>query len=288
MLILTGTVPMAYALNRAMPADQMTQFAAVSHVTHESLLKTVTTAVPEEPRAVLSEYVRTKEYNPEVLSALAGMVKDIGNQIEQHGSLKRIPMEAVGNVRNDMYLTSETIRFLEKNDAVKFSDDTRKNLKAFKKNIDEATKFIPLWVKVAVAIFLGLGTIVGWKRIVVTVGEKIGKSHLTYAQGASAELVAMTTIGVADLYGLPVSTTQVLSSGVAGTMAANKSGPQWGYRTQSGHGLGADASCLHDSFRILVLAVCQNILNRCQKLNEPGLRRQIPGTGAPCPCRHDG
>ncbi len=66
----------------------------------------------------------------------------------------------------------------------------------------------------------------GWKRIVVTVGEKIGKSHLTYSQGASAELVAMTTIGMADILGMPVSTTHVLSSGVAGTMAANKSGLQ--------------------------------------------------------------
>ena len=78
-----------------------------------------------------------------------------------------------------------------------------------------------------VAIFLGLGTMVGWKRIVVTVGEKIGKTRLTYAQDASAELVAMTTIGAADIYGLPVSTTQVLSSGVAGTMVANNSGLQW-------------------------------------------------------------
>ena len=77
------------------------------------------------------------------------------------------------------------------------------------------------------AIALGLGTMVGWRRIVVTVGEKIGKQHLTYAQGASAELVAMATIGAADMYGLPVSTTQVLSSGVAGTMAANGSGLQW-------------------------------------------------------------
>jgi PiT family inorganic phosphate transporter len=83
-----------------------------------------------------------------------------------------------------------------------------------------------LWVKVAVAIALGLGTMVGWKRIVVTIGEKIGKTHLTYAQGASAELVAMATIGAADMFGLPVSTTHVLSSGVAGTMAANHSGLQ--------------------------------------------------------------
>ena len=81
-------------------------------------------------------------------------------------------------------------------------------------------------MKIAVAIALGLGTMVGWKRIVVTVGEKIGKTHLTYAQGASAELVAAATIGAADMFGLPVSTTHVLSSGVAGTMAANGSGLQ--------------------------------------------------------------
>ena len=78
-----------------------------------------------------------------------------------------------------------------------------------------------------ISVALGLGTMVGWKRIVVTVGERIGKTHLTYGQGASAELVAMLTIGAADVYGLPVSTTHVLSSGVAGTMAANGSGLQW-------------------------------------------------------------
>ncbi len=85
-------------------------------------------------------------------------------------------------------------------------------------------EYAPTWVLVAVAIALGAGTTVGWKRIVVTVGEKIGKTHLTYSQGASAELVAMTTIGMADILGMPVSTTHVLSSGVAGSMAANKSG----------------------------------------------------------------
>ena len=69
---------------------------------------------------------------------------------------------------------------------------------------------------------------IGWKRIVVTVGEKIGKTHMTYGMGASAEVVAMLTIGAADAYGLPVSTTHVLSSGVAGAMAANGSGLQWG------------------------------------------------------------
>jgi PiT family inorganic phosphate transporter len=73
-----------------------------------------------------------------------------------------------------------------------------------------------------ISLSLGLGTMIGWKRIVVTVGEKIGKSHLTYAQGASAELVAATTIGLASWYTLPVSTTHALSSGIAGSMVASK------------------------------------------------------------------
>jgi len=227
MLILVGTVPMAYALNRAMPIDHMTQFVAVAQVTQQSLIKGHEAAAPADPRVTLSDYVRTKEYKAELIPALATMIGSIGEQVKKHGSLARVPIEAVANVRNDMYLASETIRFLDKSEPVKLDSDTKANLKAFKKEIDDATKFIPLWVKIAVAIALGLGTMVGWKRIVVTVGEKIGKSHLTYAQGASAELVAMLTIGAADMYGLPVSTTHVLSSGVAGTMAANRSGLQW-------------------------------------------------------------
>jgi PiT family inorganic phosphate transporter len=226
MLILVGTVPMAYALNRAMPVEQMTQFAAVAQVTQASLQKAAPGNVPAEPRAVISDYVRTKAITPQVVPALAALTGSIGQQVKEHGSLARIPAEAVANVRNDMYLASEAIRFLDKDKSVRFDADTQANLKAFKAEIDAGTKFIPLWVKVAVAIALGLGTMVGWKRIVVTVGEKIGKSHLTYAQGASAELVAMLTIGAADMYGLPVSTTHVLSSGVAGTMAANRSGLQ--------------------------------------------------------------
>jgi len=226
MLILVGTVPMAYALNRAMPVDHMTQFVAVAQVTQASLAKASPAAAPADPRKALSEYVRTKMLAPEVVPALAAVTGSIGAQVKEHGTLARVPAEAVANVRNDMYLASEAIRFLEKNDAAGLDADAGKNLKAFKSEIDSATKFIPLWVKVAVAIALGLGTMVGWKRIVVTVGEKIGKTHMTYAQGASAEVIAMLTIGAADMYGLPVSTTHVLSSGVAGTMAASRSGLQ--------------------------------------------------------------
>ncbi len=117
---------------------------------------------------------------------------------------------------------------MQKSGTPAFSASEAAVLKNYKTHVDGATKFIPGWVKVAVAIALGLGTMIGWKRIVVTVGEKIGKDHLTYAQGAAAEITAMVTIGAADALGLPVSTTHVLSSGVAGTMAANRSGLQWG------------------------------------------------------------
>jgi phosphate/sulfate permease len=134
-----------------------------------------------------------------------------------YGTLAKVPSAIAKNVHNDMYLTSETLRWLDKS-TLKYDGDAKLNVGEFKKEIDNSTKFIPLWVKVAVGIALGLGTMVGWKRIVRTVGEKIGKTHLTYAQGASAELVAMATIQAADMYGLPVSTTHVLSSGVAGTM----------------------------------------------------------------------
>ena len=227
MLILVGTVPISYALNRAMPESEMASFAAVAEVTHQALVEIAPGAAPTNSRQVLTDYLRTKDMTPEVIPALTAITADIRTQVKERSSFKHMPADAVANVRNDMYLASEAIRLLQKKEAALFSTDANANLTAFKKEIDDATKFIPLWVKVAVAIALGLGTMVGWKRIVLTVGERIGKSHLTYAQGASAELVAMMTIGAADMYGLPVSTTQVLSSGVAGTMAANRSGLQW-------------------------------------------------------------
>jgi len=153
-------------------------------------------------------------------------VRDISNQVETYGSIAKIPAGDVGNTRNDMYLASEAVRLLAKDKASELSPAELAKLTAYKSELDASTKFIPLWVKIAVAVALGLGTMIGWKRIVVTVGEKIGKTHLTYAQGAAAELVAMGTILAADNYGLPVSTTHVLSSGVAGTMAASGSGLQ--------------------------------------------------------------
>jgi inorganic phosphate transporter, PiT family len=229
MLILIGTVPIAYALNRAMPSGQMVPFVAMATTTERSLNEYTHGATAVDPRGTLSTYIRTHKWSDEVLPAMAALTESIASQVKASGTFAQVPAENVTNVRNDMYLTSEAVRIFDKDPHSKaLAADARANLDAFKKEIDAATKFIPLWVKVATAIALGLGTMVGWKRIVVTIGEKIGKTHLTYAQGACAELVAMSTIAAADMFGLPVSTTHVLSSGVAGTMAANRSGLQWG------------------------------------------------------------
>jgi PiT family inorganic phosphate transporter len=227
MLILIGTVPTSYALNRSLPTSHVASFVQAS--TDASKVvdgKAAGYNVIGDPRPTVTAYIARHELTEGTFPSLAVLIRDIAKQVETYGSVAAVPLEKVGNTRNDMYLTSEAIRFLMKDKAAELSADDNAKLKTYKGSIDSATKFIPLWVKIVVAIALGLGTMIGWKRIVVTVGEKIGKTHLTYAQGASAELVAMCTIGAADGFGLPVSTTHVLSSGVAGTMAANGSGLQ--------------------------------------------------------------
>jgi inorganic phosphate transporter, PiT family len=228
MLILIGTVPTTYALNHAVTAQQSQDFVAVSQQTAGALDKYVTQgAVVGDPREDVTEFIRTKEFKPATMLALREMVNEVGTEMAIFKELSKVPNDKVRNYRNDMYLVGEAIRIMLKTGVPQLSTADAAILKNYKsRHIDAATRFIPLWVKVAVALALGLGTMVGWKRIVVTVGEKIGKNHLTYAQGAAAEITAMATIGAADMYGLPVSTTHVLSSGVAGTMAANRSGIQ--------------------------------------------------------------
>ncbi len=227
MLILIGTVPTAYALNRAMPDSQIAAFVANSTAASKIIdSKAAGYNVIGNPRPAVTRYVTDHHLDEGTFPSLAVLVQDIRNQVTQYGSMAKIPAEAVGNTRNDMYLVSEALRFLMKDKESELSADQVSTLNAYKGSLDNATKFIPTWVKIAVAIALGLGTMIGWKRIVVTVGEKIGKTHLTYAQGACAEITAAATIAAADGYGLPVSTTHVLSSGIAGTMAANGSGLQ--------------------------------------------------------------
>jgi PiT family inorganic phosphate transporter len=227
MLILIGTVPTAYALNHAVTFNDSQDFIAISRQAAEALDHYVEpNAVIGDARDDVTDYVRSKQFNANTMLAMRTLVNDIGNETSIYKELKNVPNDRIRNFRNDLYLISEALRLTAKSGQPKFVLADAAVLAAYKKHVDYSTRFIPTWVKVAVAMALGLGTMVGWKRIVVTVGEKIGKQHLTYAQGAVAEITAMATIGAADGFGLPVSTTHVLSSGVAGTMAANRSGIQ--------------------------------------------------------------
>lgn len=229
MLILIGAAPTAYALNRTMADDTTPAFVQASTAAGAVFSARAPGAeVPDAAaaRRTVTEALKTKDLNaPPVYAALAALANDIAASVKNYGAIRTVPAAQTQNLRSDMYLAADAVRVLPGSGA-DLSEADKATLKRYAGLLNDGTRYIPGWVKVCVALALGLGTMVGWKRIVVTVGEKIGKTHLTYAQGASAEIVAAGTIGLAELYGLPVSTTHILSSGVAGTMAANGSGLQ--------------------------------------------------------------
>jgi PiT family inorganic phosphate transporter len=226
MLILIGTVPTAYALNHAVTANDIQQLIAASEQAGHVLDRYVgpKSASGGDARVEVTNYIRTQKLRPDTIPALRELIGDVEQKVERYKIFKAIPAQEQTIVRNDMYMAGEALRLMEKNQKPAFTAEENAELKNYMSKLDKGTKFIPSWVKVAVALALGLGTMVGWKRVVITVGERIGKDHMTYAQGACAGLVTMGTIFAADTFGLPVSTTHILSSGVAGTMAANGSG----------------------------------------------------------------
>lgn len=225
MLILIGCVPLAYSLNKNVDSAHMQSFAELSAQTANVIDPHHQDISDQKARAIITQYVQTKELTPQVVPALASLTDHLGEKVGGYQNLKDVPEAQVSEFRNDMYLSSTAFKRLEKAEALpSMSAVQTKTVDAYRDHLDSFLQYIPTWVKVAVALALGLGTMVGWKRIVVTVGERIGKNHMTYGQGMSAELVAMSTIAAADGFGMPVSTTHVLNSAVAGTMVANKSG----------------------------------------------------------------
>ncbi|MHA5056570.1 inorganic phosphate transporter [Acinetobacter schindleri] len=225
MLILIGCVPLAYSLNKNLDAQHIQSFGQLSAQTADVIYPQHDDIPDEQARAVITKYIQTKELNAEVVPALASLTDHLGEKVGSYANIKDVPEAQVSEFRNDMYLSTTAFKRLDKAEALPaMTAAQEKTVDDYRDNLDSFLQYIPTWVKVAVALALGLGTMVGWKRIVVTVGERIGKQHMTYGQGMSAELVAMTTIAAADGFGMPVSTTHVLNSAVAGTMVANKSG----------------------------------------------------------------
>jgi PiT family inorganic phosphate transporter len=229
MLILIGILPTTYAVDlgtgQASIEDLASSTTTISYQMDRHA-PGVAMAGFQVAADEISAYLKTGgQATDRTFAAIGSKCREISDILSGKKTLTELNPEQRRILRGDLYLTSEALGKLVK--AKKLTDPAeQKAASTLKSHMDKVTKFIPLWVKVAVALALGLGTMIGWKRIVVTVGEKIGKTHLTYAQGAAAELVAAATILAADQYHLPVSTTHVLSSGVAGTMAANHSGLQ--------------------------------------------------------------
>ena len=228
MLILVGILPGVYALNMSTPQNALASIVVsagkVNGMLHSKGALSENDA--KDAEAHLSAYLKADDATSDrTLGALVAVNRKIINRLDKKRSFTDLSAVDRQRLRSDFYLAAETIRKLEKQGTLK-QWGTANTMTAYADQLNDVSRFIPGWVKLSVALALGLGTMIGWKRIVVTVGEKIGKEHLTYAQGACAEFVAMTTIGAADGFGLPVSTTHVLSSGIAGTMAANNSGLQ--------------------------------------------------------------
>lgn len=206
MLILMGCVPAGFALDRG---------------ANEAALQRTVTAV-----ASLQATLEATERGPHEGAPLAEQLAVIRRDLEGKRSVSEVPAEERFRVRQAILLADKEVERLVEQRVIGLDTRQAAELVQRRKELRALTDYAPRWVMLAIALSLGIGTMIGWKRIVVTVGEKIGKSHLTYAQGASAQLVAASTIALSSNFGLPVSTTHVLSSGVAGSMVAQRAGIQ--------------------------------------------------------------
>ena len=225
MLVLMVALPSVLALNPEMKPEEMQQLATELDHGIQYLEGKVQRKQPlpnEEAKTRLAEYnAPNGEFNDDVFPALLSELQNLRANVAGKSSLEQIPLQDRRGQRQNAFLAQQTLKKLEKQKRI-----GAKDLGALQTGLKKAVEYIPIWVKAVVALALGLGTMIGWRRIVKTVAERIGKTHLAYAQGAAAELTTMGTISLADNLGLPVSTTHVLTSGIAGTMVANRSGLQ--------------------------------------------------------------
>ncbi len=244
MLILIGLVPAQYAMNLSQSSEEFRAAAEapgkIEAVLHDPPVRRALAATrprqeillaearldPESPRESMTDLPPQYGLSDPDLTTVEELLGALHSDMEGKSSPGELPPENRWQVRTKTLLVEQGLNKLEARLGPALVQEKADILHTERAHLRGTIEYAPVWVIGAVAVALGLGTMVGWKRIVVTVGEKIGKTHLTYSQGAAAEMVAASTIGLADVLGMPVSTTHVLSSGVAGTMAANKSGLQ--------------------------------------------------------------
>jgi PiT family inorganic phosphate transporter len=205
MLVLIGIVPAYFALNDNLDVSTLsTKLNQIENII--SGIDSTTLAKPDRLK----------------LAQAIAHADDLQEYFKKSTNTATIAKAERFEIRKDIMVLDRNLNSLLKKDEVRLSVNDRATLTGGMAEIRKVTDYAPTWVILMISLSLGLGTMIGWKRIVKTIGEKIGKEHLTYAQGASAEFVAAATIGLSTYYGLPVSTTHVLSSGIAGSMVANK------------------------------------------------------------------
>lgn len=199
MLILIAFLPAKFAIDHNIPNEKIISTLNQTEKTLQTIASTNTQSMVEFTK----------------------LNKDI-EAVKVHLTLKSEKnKEATYTFRKQVETLIKSIKALDENKAVTIDENTTSELHHEVSELKKITEFAPIWVIIAISISLGLGTMIGWKRIAVTIGEKIGNEHLNYAQGASSEIVAASTIGISTVLGLPVSTTHVLSSGIAGSMVAS-------------------------------------------------------------------
>jgi len=254
MLVLIGIVPAAYALDLGLTDGGVAAVAEAAADLERELstpeLATMMTALRERHVAVtrveriarssgaaadavleagLIENILDPFPSADVVLATLDplpLVQSVRASLAGRDDLATLSAEERWQLRTQLVELGASIRAVVAEFGDRLSDDRRAILRRLAGTLARPVEYVPEWVVMGVALCLGIGTMVGWERIVVTVGEKIGQTHLSYAQGATAEVVAASTIAMADSFGMPVSTTHVLSSGVAGTMWAAGSGVQ--------------------------------------------------------------
>jgi phosphate/sulfate permease len=205
MLVLIGIVPAYFALNDNYDATKIPESSAKI----ERIINTIDTASLSQSQK--SKLAVAKQKSAHLISTFTST-----------SSSALVPKKEKFEIRKDVMVLDRHVRSLMKEEDVRLSAEDKLILESNLGEVRNLTDYSPTWVVLMISLSLGIGTMIGWKRIVKTIGEKIGKEHLTYAQGASAEMVAALTIGLSSSYGWPVSTTHVLSSGIAGSMVANK------------------------------------------------------------------
>ncbi|WP_434777222.1 inorganic phosphate transporter [Neisseria sp. Ec49-e6-T10] len=223
MMILIAIVPAGFVINL-----NTTQYEIERTLLAASRLESFQNTYQTQITQSFSDYKPLNKSTTDISCQIGNLSQDVHalkNTLAGIKEFKSLSADTRWKIRSHLMCLDDAAKHFQKLEGLSKADETY--LKSLRKDLALTTEYAPLWVIFAVATALGLGTMVGWKRVVKTVGEGIGKKEMTYAQGVCAQVTATISIGFANLFGLPVSTTQVLSSGVAGTMVANQSGLQW-------------------------------------------------------------